>query len=286
MSAATTGAQNNLNTEPKAGAFLASSIPIAPQGTFTAYSKPQPAVLSFFAVWGQQWWRGYLVGCLETASRAVTCVHKLPHKLPPLYNLLHWLPHKAASQVASEFALCPVAQECTAQVGAAAAVPQLWVHSPGQRRHVHDTERCQSCAAAAARHARFWSVSQTAGYVYLSPASAPLFNHAFVLYLLICSLICSFTHSPVHSFVHACMHASSYTCIRLLVSFPGYPMHSMHLVHTVLCRSMHEVAVGQLAYQQRVLKMSQVWPHTNSCQFCFSVQQAVKLQYLHTCKVP
>ena len=168
-----------------------------------------------------------------------------------------------------------MAQECTAQVGAAAAVPQLWVHSPGQRRHVHDTERCQSCAAAAARHARFWSVSQTAGYIYLSPASAPLFHHAFVLLP---------TRLFFHLFMHACKHLAIHASDFWFL--PGYPMQSMHLVHTVLCRSMHEVAVGQLAYQQRVLKMSQVWPHTNSCQFCFLVQQAVKLQYLHTCKVP
>jgi len=112
---------------------------------------------------------------------------------------------QVASQAASEFGLCPVAQESTAQVDAAAAVPQLWVHSPGQRRHVHDTEWRQSCAAAAACHAGLWSVSQIAGYAFLTQALVPCFNHSFVLAL---------THPFI---IRSCMHVCIYLYIHLLL---------------------------------------------------------------------
>lgn len=146
-------------------------------------------------------------------------------------------------------------QEFTAQVGAAATVPQLWVHSPGQCRHVHDTKRCQSCAATAACHAGLWSLCQTAGYASLTYALVPLFNHAFVLLL---------THLSIHLFVHACTHVGA--CIRFLVVSPGTSFRT-HLVHTVLCTSLHEVAVGQLAYQQQhALTLYQVRPQNDNCQ--------------------
>lgn len=152
-------------------------------------------------------------------------------------------------------------------MGAAATVPQLWVHSPGQCRHVHDTKRCQSCAATAACHAGLWSLCQTAGYVSCISASFQ-------------SCVGSCAESSVHSFVHACMYASRYTCIRFWFLPPETGFRT-HLVHTVLCRSLHEVAVGQLAYlQQHASTLSQVRLQNHKFQLCFSISASCQAAVL------